>query len=79
MLLCGIVFSLLHCFVEEVPGLVPRLGDGAVDGSLVLPEQRQDKAGVDDFGPVALQGRHAPHQEEDLAQPVEGHPAGNKV
>ena len=35
--------------------------------------------GVDEFGAVALEGRHAPHEEEDLAQPVEGDPASDEV
>ena len=34
---------------------------------------------VDDFGAVALEGRHAPREEEDLAQPVEGDPASDEV
>ena len=34
---------------------------------------------VDNVGSVALEGRHAPHEEEDLAQPVEGDPASDEV
>ena len=79
LLLCGVVLRLLHCLVEQVTGLVSRLGDCTVDGALVLPEQGQDYVGVDDLGPVALEGRHAPHQEDDLAQPVEGDPASDEV
>ena len=79
LLLSGVVLRLLHRLVEQVPGLVSRLSDGTVDGALVLPEQGQDHVGVDDLGPVALEGRHAPHQEDDLAQPVEGDPASDEV
>ena len=79
LLLSGVVLGLLHRLVEQVPGLVSRLSDCTVDGALVLPEQGQDHVGVDDLGPVALEGRHAPHQEDDLAQPVEGDPASDEV
>ena len=34
---------------------------------------------VDNVGSVALEGRHAPHHEQALAQPVEWNPAGNEV
>ena len=78
-MLCGVVLGLFHCLIEEVAGLVPCLGDGAVNGAVVLPEQGQDDARVDDLGAVALEGRHAPDQEEHLAQPVEGNPAGDEV
>ena len=44
LLLGGVVLGLLHCLVKQVPSLVSRLGEGAVDGALVLLEQRQDNA-----------------------------------
>merc|ERR1719239_842114 len=77
------VLGLLSHLVQEIASLAPMSslssGNCSVNVALMFHEERKDHLRIDDVGAIGFNGSHAPDKEKAFREPVERHPAGDKV